>query len=481
MLRPRLDRARWASSPVVRRSLLSFVLRSLLVLVVVGLAAVWVARDVAFRSSVDDATERGGLFAQTILGPLLTPTVFTPGSSLSPGAVTVLRQRVGAGTIRHLKLYDETGTVLWADQVDLIGRRYTLDPQLTALRSDGATTARLTRAEDPEDAELAGEERQLEIYTAVTVDDTGRLALVETYWSMRQIDEETGSLVRSFLPLLLGALLLFQLAVLPLGLSLARRVDRTLADRERMARHALSAARLERTRLAAQLHDGVIQDLAGIGFALPTIAAGLHARAEAARELVWEAQRVLLRDVDALRNLLVDLHEDPLGEEGLEQSVGALADRARQQGLSVTVAVDPGAASAGARALALRTVREGLQNVLKHAGAEHAGVSVAVDEQDLLVRVTDDGRGVGPGDIPEGHVGLRLLRATLADVGGSLDLLAGSPAGSLLLARVPLLVEDALDTARPPGRARRLGRAVAAVWRTFWRATFPRTFDDFSR
>ncbi|GAA1896609.1 sensor histidine kinase [Lapillicoccus jejuensis] len=481
MPRPRPERPRWAASAVVRRSLRSFVLRSLVVLVVVGLAAVWVARDVAFRSSVDDATERGSLFAETILGPLLTPAVLTPGGSLSPSAVTLLRKRVGSGTIRHLKLYDESGTVLWADQADLIGRGYTLDPELTALRTDGATTARLSRVEDPEDAELAGEERQLEIYTAVDVDGTGRRVLVETYWSMRQIDEETRSLVRAFLPLLLGALLLFQLAVLPLGLSLARRVDRTLADRERMTRHALSAARLERSRLAAQLHDGVIQDLAGIGFALPTIAAGLHARAEAARELVWETQRVLLRDVDALRNLLVDLHDDPLGEEGLEESVGALADRARQQGLSVTVAVDPGAASPGTRALALRTVREGLQNVLKHAAAEHAGVSVAVDGGDLRVRVSDDGRGAPSGDIPEGHVGLSLLRATLADVGGSLDLRGRSPEGSVLEARVPLLVEDALDHTRPHSRARRLRRQVAAVWTTFWRATFPRTFDDFSR
>ena len=70
------------------------------------------------------------------------------------------------------------------------------------------------------------------------------------------------------MPLILGTLALFMLAVLPLAMSLAP-VERAQLDRSKMMRHALLASDLERRRIAQDLHDGVIQDLAGLGV-LPT-------------------------------------------------------------------------------------------------------------------------------------------------------------------------------------------------------------------
>jgi signal transduction histidine kinase len=80
------------------------------------------------------------------------------------------------------------------------------------------------------------------------------------------------AIVRATVLVGLAALLVFGVAVLPLSLRLARRVERAHMDRERMTQHALLSSELERRRIAQDLHDGVIQDLAGTGLVLPLVA-----------------------------------------------------------------------------------------------------------------------------------------------------------------------------------------------------------------
>jgi signal transduction histidine kinase len=62
------------------------------------------------------------------------------------------------------------------------------------------------------------------------------------------------------------------------------------------------------------------------------------------------------------------------------------------------------------------------------------------EADDVLVRVADDGRGPvsAPGVTPRGHLGLRLLKDTLSDFGGRLDLEPGPRQGTALLARFPV-------------------------------------------
>ena len=59
---------------------------------------------------------------------------------------------------------------------------------------------------------------------------------------------------------------------------------------------------------------------------------------------------------------------------------------------------------------------------MRHAQATHAEMHVGSLGGDVMVRVADDGRGFDPAAVGEGHLGLRLLEDTLADVGGSMHL-----------------------------------------------------------
>ena len=80
------------------------------------------------------------------------------------------------------------------------------------------------------------------------------------------------NLVLRIVPLAVGALLLLQLIQTPITVSLARRVAGHEAERAALLERALSASERERRQIAADLHDGVVQDLAGAGYALAAVA-----------------------------------------------------------------------------------------------------------------------------------------------------------------------------------------------------------------
>ena len=201
---------------------------------------------------------------------------------------------------------------------------------------------------------------------------------------------------------MIGALLLLLTATVPLGLSLARRVERAQLERSKMMRHALEASDLERRRIAQDLHDGVIQDLAGLGYALPSVASALADGAHPdAQEAVSRATRMVQQDVAALRALMTDIYPPDIEGDGLVPALEELGRRSADEAkLDVDVRVSPDLRlSPDAARLAYRVVREGLRNVVKHAEAGRVDVRVHQAGDLVTVRVQDDGRGLssGPG------------------------------------------------------------------------------------
>jgi two-component system nitrate/nitrite sensor histidine kinase NarX len=90
----------------------------------------------------------------------------------------------------------------------------------------------------------------------------------------------------------------------------------------------------------------------------------------------------------------------------------------------------------------LQIVREALTNVIRHARADHALISLDCAEGgEVRVRVEDDGRGIQPDSGGEGHHGVSIMRERARQLGGSLSLQAGSmasaPASKCAFAPVP--------------------------------------------
>lgn len=425
--------------PVVRKAVLRFAMWSVVALVVLAIGTLFVAQRIAREEALRDARIRSANIADGV-----AKVVDDDLRARDPAKLAKVQQlmepRLQAGLMSHIKLWSEDGGILWADEQQLIGRRFPLEEDVSSLFGTRKVTAELSDLNKAENRTERGEGQLLEVYVG-TFDADSRPMVFEAYVSTAGMERDETAIIRGLLPMSLGGLLLFQVAVLPLALSLARSVERAQKERSKLLRHGLLASDLERRRIAQDLHDGVIQDFAGLGYAMPIVAEHLPKGPEAAdaREAVEHVSSVLSRDVTALRSLLTDIYPPDLEGEGLVAAVEELAMQAEDAKLSVSVQVSPDFhAPLDAARLAYRVVREGLRNVVRHAQATAAQVHLLRTGDDLVVRVVDDGRGV-PENVtaPHGHLGLRLLEDTVRDLGGRLDLSPGARGGAILEAVFP--------------------------------------------
>ena len=229
--------------------------------------------------------------------------------------------------------------------------------------------------------------------------------------------EETSATVLAILGDLLGA-----------GIAAARlrqRIARTEVERERL-------------RLAAEIHDGLAQDLAlakreiALLDSEPTAAQASESRARL-REAVGAAHRIVRARLEDLSTRV------PIG--GLHDAVVAACDRARERGLPLELraaAVEP--AEPETTAVVLRVLGEALANVERHAGA--CSVLVVLDGESgaLTLTVEDDGCGLGAPDDGrpgEGHFGIVLMRERAASIGGRLTVGPGAAGGTRIRLEVP--------------------------------------------
>ncbi|MEU6137674.1 sensor histidine kinase [Nocardioides sp. NPDC047086] len=202
----------------------------------------------------------------------------------------------------------------------------------------------------------------------------------------------------------------------------------------------------ERVRMATDLHDGVGHGLAVIAMQAGAALHVLDRDPEAARRNLEAIRAESKESLDLLRRQLARLTETETGagpaprapEHGFAD-VPALVDRVRTGGLEVSLRLEAGSVPAEAERAAYAVVQEGLTNVLRHAGASRAEVSlVSISGSELVVTVRDDGRG---SDMVSGErrpgMGIVGMRSRVEALGGTLE--AGPEVrGFRLRASIPL-------------------------------------------
>ena len=202
----------------------------------------------------------------------------------------------------------------------------------------------------------------------------------------------------------------------------------------------------ERLRIARELHDIVAHTMATINVQAGTaahVAADRPDAAVAALQAIKAASKDGLRELRAILNVLrqSDGGEENQPAPGLGQ-LDALLASTRAAGLAVTLTVTgaPRPLGPAADLAAYRIVQESLTNVIRHAGPAAAAVSLRYGDRELVIEVSDNGRGpAGQAGRPaEGHGhGLTGMRERAAAAGGSLQ--AGpASSGFLVTARLPL-------------------------------------------
>jgi signal transduction histidine kinase len=455
---------------VTRSALRRFLLLTFAALVVVGVGTVLLARPLASQIALRDATVRGSGLARAVVAPLVNRQVRNGEAGPTATLAYLLRSRMRDGSIVHMKIWTQEGRVLWSDETPLIGQTFDLDADVAELFGSENVTAAVSDLTKAENAAERGNGELLEVYAGLH-DADGVPLVFESYWTADPVHEDESALLGRLALLGLGSLLLFAVMVLPLAVSLARRVERGEADRSTMLQHALSASDLERRRIADDLHDGVLQNLAGFGYLFTALVDDLPPQATRARAIVDELSTGLRRDAEGLRSLMTDIYPADLAEGGLVPAVEWLAEQAEATGLVVDVDLDAALGRSGlpTAQVVYRSIREGLRNVVKHAEASRVLLRAQVVGHDVVVTGRDDGVGVrrpgglaprtGPAGAGDGHVGLQLLRDTVRDLGGDLVLESPPEGGVLLTVRVPRMFADAwVEGGAVSGRPARASR-----------------------
>ncbi|MGE7957605.1 sensor histidine kinase [Pseudomonas sp. NPDC089530] len=216
--------------------------------------------------------------------------------------------------------------------------------------------------------------------------------------------------------------------------------ERTMSE---LVHRLFTAQEDERKRVAYDLHDGLAQTLAGLhqrlqGFAgrCPQLPEALHGELQAILHLAQGC-------VGEGRQLIGGLRPNVLDDFGLFKAIDKEADRLRDAGIQVHWRQQSDARLPGAREIALfRIAQEGINNILKHARASHAQLSLEVTDAQAMLALEDDGVGCTldhlPPDGDNQHLGLAAMRERASLLGGELSWRSAPGSGTRLLARVPL-------------------------------------------
>ena len=194
-----------------------------------------------------------------------------------------------------------------------------------------------------------------------------------------------------------------------------------------------SAAELR--RIERDLHDGTQARLVAMGMTINTAQAMMRNDPEAAEALLTEAKNASATALGELRDLVRGIHPPVLADRGLGDAVRALAaDCAIPAEVNVEIPERVGPALESAAYFA---VSELLGNVVKHSGANRVDIDLRIENDELRISVTDDGRG---GANPETGTGLRGIERRLAAFDGLLVI--QSPIGGPTSAHITLPVES---------------------------------------
>jgi two-component system NarL family sensor kinase len=337
----------------------------------------------------------------------------------------------------RVKIWTAAGVVVYSDEPALIGSRYQLGEDDIESLGTGRIDAEVSDLSKPENRYERSFGKLLEVYLPIQA-PSGEPLLFEAYYRYGSVSSKGTQLWRSFAPISLGALVALELVQIPLAWSLARRLRQRMQEREALMQRALEASEVERRQIASDLHDGVVQDLAGVAYALSAVARQPGA---SERGLVEEAAGTVRDSMRALRSLIVDIYPPNLGEEGLVSALTDLLTRTEARGVAGSLDVAgldrslPGAAAG----LIYRGAQEALRNVVNHAGASTVQVRLATPDGSAILEVSDDGRGFDDAaDAPAGHVGLKALAGLVADAGGSLAVRSTPGAGTSVRMELPL-------------------------------------------
>ncbi len=329
----------------------------------------------------------------------------------------------------------DTGEASWSDEVYRI---YGLDPRTSTpprdlrTRVDGVQVQRA--GWHPDDQERAAatiaaairERRGYEIDLRVVRAD-GSVRYVH---SVAQAVYDANGEVAEFIGVLMD-------------ITARRRTERALRrSRVRALENRFAAVLAERTRLAREIHDTLLQGFTGVALQLVAVANRVGGEPETASSL-RDVVRLAQRTLEDARRAVWDMRAPSLASGELPAILRIAAeDGTRGTGLDLDYSVDgePRPLEAEVQAVVFRVLQEAIANAVKHAAARRLRVRCSYDVRCLRLSIADDGAGfqVDP-DFRAygGHWGLLGMRERASQVGAKVSVRSAPGEGTEILLAVP--------------------------------------------
>jgi signal transduction histidine kinase len=226
----------------------------------------------------------------------------------------------------------------------------------------------------------------------------------------------------------------------------------------RQTRSTFAMRLAERTRVAREMHDTVIQGCVGISTLLEAAARTRRFDADEAARLLDDARAQAKVTLEEARQAVWDLRHYEEGVSAVERLIDLAQKLGAEHGIHVDSAVvgearfvDPTVD----RALWLAG-REALRNAVRHARAAAIHIAATYDSGRLTLEVADDGTGfdLAPTLTDDSHFGIEGMRERIEQAGGSFALQTGRGDGTTVRMTVPLETKsdsgNALNATREP-------------------------------
>ena len=231
-----------------------------------------------------------------------------------------------------------------------------------------------------------------------------------------------------------------------------------LRQLERQFNRTLEARVSERTRIARELHDTLLQTFSASLLRFQSVSKMLPARPDEAKlrvdTAIEQASSAIAEGRDAVHQLRAGASTDVDLVQSIGNFVGELAGSSGENLPEFRLQVEgtPRDLDPLLSDEAYRIAAEALRNAVRYAGARQIEVEIRYDEQQLRLRIRDDGKGIAPGVLEQGyasgHWGLRGMRERAKLLGGNFEVWSQSGSGT----EIELTVPAARAYARPASR-----------------------------
>jgi signal transduction histidine kinase len=205
----------------------------------------------------------------------------------------------------------------------------------------------------------------------------------------------------------------------------------------------------ERARLSRELHDGALQALSAMAIQLESLEPLWDGAPSSVADRIAGLQRMLVEEQRELRLMIRELRSRPvdadLADGGLPASLERLAERIRNTwNIDISLVADPliSAEDSRLRRELQLLVQEALINAARHGEASRVAVQVSHRQDEILVRVADNGRGFpfhgefSHEALDAARLGPVVLKERVAALGGRLAIVS-NPGGAQLEILVP--------------------------------------------